>query len=50
MDREDSLLLSGTKINSIASAAAQKNASKVQDYERILMFFFMNREVHGVKY
>ncbi len=39
MDLGDSLS-NGSKIKSIASVVTEKNSSKVQDYEQILVFFY----------
>ncbi len=39
MDRGDFPISIGAKIKSIASVVAEKNASEIQDYERILVVF-----------
>ncbi len=51
MSRRDSPLSIGAKIKLIASVVMEKNASKFQDYENILVFFFfMNIEAQVVQY
>ncbi len=37
------------KIKLITSVVMKKNVSKVLEYEKILVFFVMNRDVQGVK-